>query len=86
MGCGRTAPKDELLRFAAVREQPGGAKLAVPDRDVRLGGRGAYLCRAGAGDAPRADCLAAAIRRNGFARTLRTKVTLDPKLVESVGR
>jgi predicted RNA-binding protein YlxR (DUF448 family) len=58
----------------------------VLDRDGRLGGRGAYLCREADGDGPRAGCVAAAIRRNGVARTLRTKVTLDPKLVESVGR
>jgi predicted RNA-binding protein YlxR (DUF448 family) len=86
VGCGRVAAKRELLRFAAGPARTGACRVAVLDGDARLGGRGAYLCRDGAGDGPRAECLAAAIRRNGFARTLRTKVTLDPKLVESVGR
>jgi len=86
VGCGRIAPKRELLRFALAPGQPLGARTAVPDVDARLGGRGAYLCREPAGSGPREACLAAAVRRNGFARTLRTKVTVDPKLVESVGR
>jgi len=58
----------------------------VLDRDGRLGGRGAYLCREPASERPAAACLAAALRRGGLWRTLRAKVTLDPKLVESVGR
>ncbi len=51
-----------------------------------MGGRGAYLCGDPGASGPDANCLAAAIRRNGFARALRSKVTLDPKLVESMGR
>jgi predicted RNA-binding protein YlxR (DUF448 family) len=58
----------------------------VLDSDGRLGGRGAYLCRNAEDDHPRAECLAAATRRGAFARALRTKVTLDLKLVESVSR
>jgi len=58
----------------------------VLDRDNRLGGRGAYLCAAPGSRSPRPECLAEATRRGGFARALRAKVTLDPKLVESVGR
>jgi predicted RNA-binding protein YlxR (DUF448 family) len=60
--------------------------LAVIDSDGRLGGRGAYLCRDEDGESPRTECLERAIRRGSVARTLRAKVALDPKLVESVGR
>jgi predicted RNA-binding protein YlxR (DUF448 family) len=51
-----------------------------------MSGRGAYLCRAPLSARPSADCLAAALRRGGISRTLRAKVSFDPKLVESVGR
>jgi predicted RNA-binding protein YlxR (DUF448 family) len=83
VGCGRVAGKHELLRVALA---PGSEPLAVLDRHGRLEGRGAYLCRGEDGARPRPECLAEAIRRRGFARALRTKVTLDPKLVESVSR
>ena len=63
-----------------------GPLTAVIDADGRLGGRGAYLCREGESTRPRADCLARAIRRGSVGRTLRASVTVDPKLVESVGR
>jgi predicted RNA-binding protein YlxR (DUF448 family) len=86
VGCGRAAEKGELVRVALTSHDTGTGRLAVLDREGRMGGRGAYLCRAPGTDRPNADCLAAAIRRGGFARTLRAKVTLDPKLVESVGR
>ena len=87
VGCGREALKSELLRVAlGGHAAAGGPSLAVLDRDGRLGGRGAYLCRAATGDRPRAECLAAAMRRGAFARALSAKVALDPKLVESVGR
>ena len=61
-----------------------GPRLAVIDSDGRLGGRGAYLCRDG--ERPRAECLERAIRRRSVGRTLHASVSLDPKLVESVGR
>jgi predicted RNA-binding protein YlxR (DUF448 family) len=85
VGCRREAAKRELLRVAlsADARTP---RLAVLDRDGRLPGRGAYLCRDNKDLRPRAECLAAAVRRGAFARALRTSVTLDPKLVESVGR
>ena len=63
-----------------------GPRLAVLDTDGRMGGRGAYLCRDEDGRRPNTDCLARAIRRGSVGRTLRASVTLDPKLVESVGR
>ena len=90
MGCGRVAPKPELVRLAV---EPSAATLGTVVLDARgtLPGRGAYLCRAHAdadqsaeGDAD-ARCLSAALRRNAIARTLRSRVAIDPKLVESVG-
>jgi len=93
VGCGRRAGKDELVRLAVseLREhdahaEHNAAKLAVIDRDGRMGGRGAYLCRGADGELPDADCLARAVRRGSVGRTLRASVALDPKLVESVGR
>jgi predicted RNA-binding protein YlxR (DUF448 family) len=87
VGCGREALKSELLRLALAGGDAGAPpRQAVLDRDARLGGRGAYLCRAAADERPRSECLAAAMKRGGFARALRAKVALDPKLVESVGR
>jgi predicted RNA-binding protein YlxR (DUF448 family) len=65
---------------------PPAGRFAVIDRDGRMGGRGAYLCRDGEHERPRPDCLARAIRRGSVGRTLRATVSLDPKLVESVGR
>ena len=66
--------------------EAGERRQVVLDRDGRLGGRGAYLCRDADGAQPRAECLERAIRRGGVGRTLRASVSLDPKLVESVGR
>jgi predicted RNA-binding protein YlxR (DUF448 family) len=77
------APHD--TREAADDPAPG-RRLAVIDREGRLGGRGAYLCRDRDGARPSAACMARAIRRGSVGRTLRASVTLDPKLVESVGR
>jgi predicted RNA-binding protein YlxR (DUF448 family) len=74
------------VRFAVARGGAAVSPVAELDRDGRLGGRGAYLCREDGRDRPRPECLAEALRRNAFARALRTKVSLDPKLVESVGR
>jgi predicted RNA-binding protein YlxR (DUF448 family) len=77
------------VRIALAGEQPAGRgepRLAVLDRDGRLAGRGAYLCRQEGLAQARPQCLERALERRAFARTLRAKVTLDPKLVESVGR
>jgi predicted RNA-binding protein YlxR (DUF448 family) len=62
------------------------ARLAVHDPDYRMPGRGAYLCRGAHPATPAPACLAQALRRGGIARALRTAVTVDPKLVESVSR
>ena len=76
------------LAVSELREHDAhtGANLAVIDRDGRMGGRGAYLCRDADGERPDAECLARALRRGSVGRTLRASVALDPKLVESVGR
>ena len=62
MGCGRSRPKSELLRYVRV-----GSRV-VPDPDGREPGRGAYLC----GDS--AECRALAERRGGFKRSFRAAV------------
>jgi predicted RNA-binding protein YlxR (DUF448 family) len=82
VGCGRIAPKPELLRIAATRD--GSQLRAVHDRAGSMPGRGAYLCREQGGETPSADCLANAMRRGGIPRALRSPVKLDPKLVESI--
>jgi predicted RNA-binding protein YlxR (DUF448 family) len=92
VGCGRIAPKSELLRIAVADRESAGegaspSRHAVVDRDGVMPGRGAYLCRGGGLDPPTlADpaCMERAARRGGIARALRSAVTLDPKLVESV--
>jgi predicted RNA-binding protein YlxR (DUF448 family) len=57
---------------------------AVHDAAGTMPGRGAYLCVGRAPAEPLAQCLALAMRRNAIARTLRSAVTIDPKLVESI--
>lgn len=64
-GCGRKAPKPELLRFVA-RD---GALVADP----RGAGRGVYTCR-------RLQCFERARERRAFARTLRRTVRVDSEL------
>lgn len=94
VGCGRIAPKPELVRIAAVAEPAGRSRRAVLDTAGILPGRGAYLCRDGdAVGEPAAECFALAARRGGVARALRCAVTLAPsgpdahsELVESVSR
>jgi predicted RNA-binding protein YlxR (DUF448 family) len=64
-GCGRKAPQDELVRFAALH-----GKL-TPGRN--LAGRGAYTCR-------RLVCFERAASRNAFSRVLRRAVVVEPGL------
>jgi predicted RNA-binding protein YlxR (DUF448 family) len=76
------------MRFALAEPRPPGATKparAVHDPRGTMPGRGAYLCRGEQPGVPVAECLRAALRRAAVARTLRAAVTLDPKLVESVG-
>jgi uncharacterized protein len=64
-GCGRRAPKRELIRFVAH----GGALTRSPAGP----GRGAYTCR-------RLACFERAASRRAFNRTLRETVAVDPAL------
>ncbi len=64
-GCGRKAPRAELVRFVAL-----GGSL-TPGR--ALPGRGVYTCR-------RLACFERARSRRAFNRTLRTTVRVEPAL------
>lgn len=64
-GCGRRAPKAELIRFVAR-----GGDLAAGPTDP---GRGVYTCR-------RLQCFERAHSRRAFARTLRKNVRVEPAL------
>jgi predicted RNA-binding protein YlxR (DUF448 family) len=64
-GCGRKAPKEELIRF--VGEE---GRLAPGEKAP---GRGVYTCR-------RLSCFERARERRAFARTLRRNVRVDPEL------
>ena len=65
MGCGRRAPKGQLVRFTAVDG------VVTPGADAP--GRGAYTCRDG-------RCFELATRRGAFGRTLRSSVRVEPEL------
>ena len=65
-GCGRKAPKTELIRFTA-RD----GVLVAGDEGS---GRGVYTCR-------RLSCFERAAARRGFNRTLRRTVRIEPELV-----
>lgn len=64
-GCGRKAPKSELVRFTA----PDGLLTA----GETLPGRGVYTCR-------RLSCYERALSRRAFSRTLKTPVRIEPGL------
>jgi len=53
---------------------------------MRMPGRGAYLCRGELRELPAAACVERALRGRAIPRALRSPVSLDPKLVESVSR
>jgi predicted RNA-binding protein YlxR (DUF448 family) len=61
VGCGRSRPKSELLRFVRA------GSSVVPDPEGRAPGRGAYLC-------PNDECVRLAQRRGGFNRSFRAAV------------
>jgi predicted RNA-binding protein YlxR (DUF448 family) len=88
VGCGRIAPKPELLRIALGAAESSKRRLATIDHAGTMPGRGAYVCRAqGAACAysPNRSCLERASRRGAIGRALRAAVTLAPELVESPG-
>ena len=64
-GCGRKAPKEELIRFVAED-----GRLAPGEKAP---GRGVYTCR-------RISCFERARERRAFARTLRKNVRVDAEL------
>jgi len=64
-GCGRKAPQQELVRFAAR------AGALVPGRTEP--GRGVYTCR-------RLACFERAIAAPAFNRVLRQSLAIDPAL------
>lgn len=61
-GCGVSKPKAELIRIACS-----GEKLSA-DPEAKLPGRGVYICRSEA-------CLASAVKKGGFSRSLRRHVS-----------
>jgi len=65
-GCGRRAPKRELIRLVARDGVLVEAARGAP-------GRGVYTCR-------RLTCFERAASRRAFARTLKTTVFVDPAL------
>ena len=64
-GCGRKAPKHELVRFVALE-----GSLTPSEHGP---GRGVYTCR-------RLSCFERAAARRAFNRTLRRSVRVEPKL------
>jgi predicted RNA-binding protein YlxR (DUF448 family) len=86
VGCGRIAPRSELIRIAVAEDGDGHAKRAVLDPTCTMEGRGAYLCRSMNGREPAADCLTLATRRGRIARALRCGVAIDEELLESMSR
>jgi uncharacterized protein len=68
VGCGRTAPKRALVRYAVVDRK------VVADSAEHLPGRGAYTCSNG-------TCLEQAIARRAFSRAFRGPVIVAPENV-----
>jgi uncharacterized protein len=66
VGCGRKAPKEELLRFVA--------RDGVLALGHTVTGRGAYTC-------PRLACFERASSKSAFNRALKRTVRVDPSLV-----
>jgi uncharacterized protein len=71
VGCGRSAPKDLLVRFVLR------SGTVEADPEARLEGRGAYLH-------PEKSCAREAVRRRGFERSFRAPVRTPDDLLESV--
>ena len=77
MGCGRQRPKPVLVRVTR------GPEGVVVDAAMRLGGRGAYVCR------DNRDCVKRALARGSFARALKASLgpagaVLPDRLLEAV--
>ncbi|MEM6956292.1 MAG: DUF448 domain-containing protein [Myxococcota bacterium] len=65
-GCRSRFPREALLRLSAVDEAP----YLVPDRKGKLGGRGVWV-------GATVECIEAAVKKGGFARSLRRGVKVD---------
>jgi predicted RNA-binding protein YlxR (DUF448 family) len=86
VGCGRVAPKSELMRLVAARDERAGPAQAVHDPSGAMPGRGAYLCLGERPGEPAGACLAEAARRGAIGRALRCSVTVTSERLESVSR
>ena len=71
VGCRSVRERGELVRIAAVTGKP-----VQIDLSGRLGGRGAYICRATG-----TTCLATALKKRSLGRALRTA----PDLIDNMG-
>lgn len=65
-GCRTRRPKNALIRVA--KEQDGTIKV---DRDKRIEGRGAYICK------DNASCLKTARKKNTLGHSLHSKVPVE---------
>jgi uncharacterized protein len=72
VGCGQSAPKDQLVRFVL---RSGNLEA---DHEERAPGRGAYLH-------PHERCAREATRRRGFDRSFRAPVRTPEDLLELAG-
>jgi predicted RNA-binding protein YlxR (DUF448 family) len=72
VGCGESAPKDQLVRFVLR------SGSLESDPDARMPGRAAYLH-------PIEACARQAVRSRGFDRSFRAPVGTPDDLLESVG-
>jgi predicted RNA-binding protein YlxR (DUF448 family) len=81
----QTRKRREQTDIAGSRASAARTVAVVLDRDAKLPGRGAYLCRAQDGALPREQCFELAKKRRGIERTLRFAAKTDwADLVESV--
>jgi predicted RNA-binding protein YlxR (DUF448 family) len=83
VGCGRVAPKPELMRLASVPAGPERRPTATYDRAGTMPGRGAYVCLAGAHDRPSRECVKLATRKGTLQRAFRGAVEVPVELLES---
>lgn len=76
--------KSKLVRIA--RATTGGVPTVVIDHEMRMDGRGAYLCAERKG-VPTGRCLELARRRGAIARALACAANVDcSEVLESVGQ
>jgi predicted RNA-binding protein YlxR (DUF448 family) len=85
VGCGRVAPKSELMRLVAVRDGRGAA-VAVHDERGTMPGRGAYLCLEQSAAQAARECFEKAQRRSAIGRALRCPVAVPAEGLESVSQ